>query len=1523
VSDQFSYEPIGPGTTATKEAPQPTFAYEEIGAPTTPSVAPPVADISSFMTDPVEAKQRATVEVISQQALSALPPYYAGIVIDALSKSASVETMINNWKGGIDSVSKQREIDALSFKQALGDNSPELGTKIKDLQAAQLSDPNASLVQNLVSGAGEQGAAGLRAGGMWLLGALSWPYRKLAEATGLTSLKDQQEQILSTVGEKFGLSQERTTAITSNPLSGLGESAKESTAGIVGPTYRQLVDQGTDPAVASGASFAIGGALTLLQLIPAGRLIPGAQRIGEEAFKAAVKQMVTDGTLLGLAKLWGIRVATIGAEQATLGMMNATTQVLGEEWARQYSNRTAGTNIPATSFADLTGDILTTAATQAAVGTAIGGVTAAREIRPTYEMGAKLRSWVDDVRAARARNVSPGAEPTLNPKALIGSEVRAAVDEAHTVMNESPTPEAVQQVKTRLDTSVDAILQDPTPETIPHAIEAARVSDAIEIAKTQLPEKPIVAVGDSQVKQLIELAKGKSGEISLPGIVKNWNEAVTVNEGQAQLWYNDATGGTHVVSEPVEGVATLNVQQSVKAGAPVEDATLQLHIVQDWARQEIDHRAIVRDEAIMAQESGEVTSAQEFSDLMKSQELPGQEKPPAWYESQWDNMDVQRASIEKARNDEFLNSLTKADLETTLKTISENPGFTGSKVLDPVLAKAKAGLSEPDFQSFVAEVAKNPTRYRQAIEASLDPEAAQVQQDRLAESLSSKVVRDSSKNELLTKYDSTRLGELTTSTDPEQQKAAIEAGRLVRAMMKPPSSALDYGYRVQIENLQDSLSLESGPKLRQVRERLRTYYDTHPEVTPDAETQALLNQKLSGDMTVKEIRSLAEQITEARDIGKKLRNVQRVNERTEVEADRAAIIKEVMAGKPFERTKDVGSIQQKKARRGNIARQGEAQSWSPLRIIDRLGPAAKRLYREVQDARDVEWRTADARTEPLIAKAKEFGIQPRSLAKIITSPSGKKYTTSDVLAMQWAMKDEGAKAHLIDGNGISEEEVTAMVKQLPSNVAEFGNEIAKSEGEESWNRLVQAFVEDTNSAPPPKVKNHFPIRVQDKQYDTPGSAIADDLLMRGGMRTPRVNKRMMLGRAQISPEHQTPMRLDGVALAFESIRQQEHYIASWKMAKRLKKVFLDDRNVRDAITQKYGNSWNEALASWINSFASPDAFHMTTPGDRFSNYMRGALTGGGIMFNLTTLGYNLTGPLMAMGDAGPRRLLTSLGKWMKDPKGMYERVTTALPQVKHASMDPVMNAMKKADPSTYRSLMRMTEELGYKPLELLDMWTRLIVADAVHQHAIDMEPNIPDRDAWDKARESIQRNQPSGEAQDLPMMYHAQSLKMFLVFSRQLNQIWNMMTADIPLEVKQGRMLQAIGSTLGIALSGFLIAMMGNKRLPKDAKEAAAWTADQFVVSVPFIGNTLEPLLIGKGYVSRGAEIIPGAQQMAADIAGVANKNQPMSSRIDRAVRTLIDVSRLFKMPAVAEKRVYDFLKTGDPWALVGGKPKK
>lgn len=624
---------------------------------------------------------------------------------------------------------------------------------------------------------------------------------------------------------------------------------------------------------------------------------------------------------------------------------------------------------------------------------------------------------------------------------------------------------------------------------------------------------------------------------------------------------------------------------------------------------------------------------------------------------------------------------------------------------------------------------------------------------------------------------------------------------------------------------------------------------------------------------------------------------------------------EIDGSKYYQKLQMAGSFQADKLVKGIPWRRLQAQTLSPMRIFDMLGDAGKKSFDWMLDSREASVKRRRPIEKANADQARKLKIG-RNLARKIKVPGAKNwFTAEEVIGMLWAKDNEDSHDTLIYGNQIPDKTVDALVAQLTPEEIAWGK-IMHDQDQKLWAPMADAYEEATGHFAPPKVEDHFPIRLQDKAYESTASEMADDVLARGGIRKAAVSKKWFTKRKAISPEHRQKMRLDSTSLYFQQVEKTTHYIETWKTARRLDRIY-NDPAVRDQISQVFGNDWNKAIESAINVFKNPAAFATVHPGDRFVNKMRRSLTASGLIGNLTSLGYQLTGPLMYLGDTGSQYLLRSLGQFTADPAGIWNKVMENLPLIESGSQDPVMAQLQNADASIRATVMNQITEWGFTPFDLIDKWTKVLGANAVYQKAIDA--GLSETESWREAMRATLRTQPSGAEQDLPMMYHAQSMKLFLAFSRQLNQIWNMYTSDVPIAVRQGKLKRAAGDLMAIAATGFLIGMMQHKDLPEDPEEAAKWMAEQFLAAIPILGREAAPILLGEGFYGAGVEIIPGVGRMLQYGKNAITKSG--RARWDAAIHTVIEATRFMNLPTVMINRAYNAIKDEDPWELIGGKP--
>jgi len=529
-----------------------------------------------------------------------------------------------------------------------------------------------------------------------------------------------------------------------------------------------------------------------------------------------------------------------------------------------------------------------------------------------------------------------------------------------------------------------------------------------------------------------------------------------------------------------------------------------------------------------------------------------------------------------------------------------------------------------------------------------------------------------------------------------------------------------------------------------------------------------------------------------------------------------------------------------------------------------------------------------------------------------------RYTVDQVIHMYLAIKNEDERATLIHGNKVSAVEVVELVGQLTPQQAAWGDYMLTVFAGDNFERLNRAYIEDKNRASH-KVENYFPIRAREGTYDAIAQEISSDLLTRAGARRGYPAKGFLFERMNIADEHRRPMRLGATAIFFEQIEKQEHYITHWKLARRLQNIFTRDQNLVETIASRFGRDWNKTINTYINEVANPGAFRANELRMPLMDALRSNVTLGALAFNLNSLLNNLTGPMLYLADAGPQHMMSALVQWVRHPVELYRFVTERDPQVKHASMDPVLeNLRRRFGQNAFQQFQDFVAKIGMKPLEAIDMWTRLVGWKAVYDKSI--AAKMSEAEAIQEAQKSTLRTQPSGRIKDLPLMYQDRAAQMFLMFTRQLNQIWNMTTADIPMDIRQGKILHALADALVLSLTGLVIGLIGRKRLPENLKEWALDLVGQYISSIPLVGNDVLTGLQGYWWSGRGVNLIPGVARAALAAGKRLEKGGDLQDWADGFLSVVPELMKMLGFSGVAAGRIIHLIETGDPWELLGGR---
>jgi hypothetical protein len=164
-----------------------------------------------------------------------------------------------------------------------------------------------------------------------------------------------------------------------------------------------------------------------------------------------------------------------------------------------------------------------------------------------------------------------------------------------------------------------------------------------------------------------------------------------------------------------------------------------------------------------------------------------------------------------------------------------------------------------------------------------------------------------------------------------------------------------------------------------------------------------------------------------------------------------------------------------------------------------------------------------------------------------------------------------------------------------------------------------------------------------------------------------------------------------------------------------------------------------------------------------------------------------------------------------------------------------------------RELQVMEQRVGKAAFAMiLNMDKRAVLAvyDAVYTHQ--KQSGKSEKEARDIASKAVLETQPQGRRIDLPAAHRTNNewYRMALMFTNQLNQIYNMIRWDLPREWRSGDHKKAMTGIASIMASSLMIYMASHGGAWPDDEEEMAWAwfeaiGGSFVSSIPIVGNLI------------------------------------------------------------------------------------
>jgi len=766
----------------------------------------------------------------------------------------------------------------------------------------------------------------------------------------------------------------------------------------------------------------------------------------------------------------------------------------------------------------------------------------------------------------------------------------------------------------------------------------------------------------------------------------------------------------------------------------------------------------------------------------------------------------------------------------------------------------------------------------------------------------------------------------------KKRKAVREAKarmrKAVQALTAPIPGNVHWSYREAISALTAGIDLHRrAEKTLHARQRTAEYLKRHPEKIAEVPRKVLeaIQSKPLNDYSLEQLEALAAERQRLIKLGRLkydlwIKHRKRVDERL-----RHAAIDAITEGRGVQVRQGVvvGPAAETLADRAKKTKAKiDAATLRPVRLFDMLehghgtfdGPITRMLYDQVKQAKAKKLRWVDRRTAELVVAMESLGITWRQLTAPVHLPdvltAQGQWTLQRMIGVYVYHQNARADAALRFGNRLSESQIRAIIDRLTPSQKALGDWIIAA-CERRKGPLFRAVAETTNVVPEEE-ENYAPMRRVNAEFGTPEEQLITEIEHRAALKKGYADRGFSYARKDIPAEFQSPIDLDVVKIFIQQVDVQEHFIALAPVVNRLHRVFQSPE-VRTAIKQQFADAFNKAVRDYINRVANPNIYKTYGDLDNLSRWLRRNVATAYLSFNVLTWAKQLPSLALYLRDAGVGHLLASALEFARGPRALMETVAKKDPTIKHRLIEREIEEMYAATEGSGRWLDRV-RRAGMAPIRLMDSVAVTIGWNAVYQANLEEHGEA---EAVRRARNATMRTQPAAAPEDLPGLYTTSEwLNWSLMFTNQLNQLYNIARYDLPRDVARGGWPEAARSVAGMVIAALLIQAIGGDEPPEELEGMPgyiAWAAlVQQVNAIPLIGSAA--MAYRKGWRRDNPILRAPAETIAALL------------RMDwmRAAKSGVHTLALLEgLPLVAAERTYRAVAEGEPGELIGRRGKK
>jgi len=758
-----------------------------------------------------------------------------------------------------------------------------------------------------------------------------------------------------------------------------------------------------------------------------------------------------------------------------------------------------------------------------------------------------------------------------------------------------------------------------------------------------------------------------------------------------------------------------------------------------------------------------------------------------------------------------------------------------------------------------------------------------------------------------------------------KRKLKTQMEKLGRQIKKNIPASVDATYIKAIKLLQDSVD----PKFRSeatltLRQFEREFHDTHPEmkdILPYGDYKKI-HAKALNEYTLGELEAIKGKIEVLEATGKAEKQARDIKKAMEDEQGKTIVTTQLYSKGVLENNKA-----QELETFNDKVKENALKVFRPTRLMDMLdaakgrigkmgeGPITRYITDRITKAYNNEVKAIFNRRDGLKKKMKELGLKRSDYLKTV-KVRNEKFTIDAIMDIYAGWKNS-LKREAIEGMGIDQAFYDELVSNLSDKHIELANYIIEDYAT-NFEALRQAALVDKN-IDLPQEDFYTPIRRIIKGVTADELDSIQEMLDRHSYSRAKVTYSGTIKRVKL--KNQIPIQLGLISTWDGAVTKHEHYVHNIETVKHLSTVF-GSKEVSKAAHDVGKSKELQAVMKYFKRYVNPMAMKSFHGWDKTVRWLKNNSAVAFLAYSIPTMFKQVPSLLYFTAEAGPADLFGAIfqvGSHWKESRAVMDKLAPEISVGR--SFESFVNSLEYNASSKGKYMINKMGEVGLRGIQYFDEMTVTVGWTATYNRH--KRKGASDLEAARLASKAVLTTQPASGAKDAAELYATDNmLSVFLQFSNQLNQLFNLQAYDLPQAVLNREIKKATVMFISYALGGALIWAISNRRVPQDDEDKLDMLTDQFFNVIPGVGKTLGSYVDGYDLSVPVLEPVFGIGKGIQALKGLALGKGITKDQAQYLAETMYEGFAIgVGIPYTEAMRIYKGFREGEPlpYIIFGG----